>query len=80
MPEKASNAATAVNVPNAVKVLGEAFAPGVTLLLGNDVKKGLLHFGGAVLGRAVLGPLGWFWAAANSYSQSTTGKHLHQHF
>ncbi len=66
--------------PAAVKIVGEAFVPGVSLLLEGNVKQGALHLAGGALGRAVLGPLGWFYAAADSYSLSSTGKHFHQHF
>lgn len=63
-----------------VKVVGEGVVPGVSLLLDGDIKGGTLHFAGGVIGRMVFGPLGWIYAAADSYSKSQTGKHFHQHF
>lgn len=66
--------------PIAVRAAGEAFVPGATLLLNGDIKRGSLHLVAGVIGRAMFGPLGWFLAGANSYSQSTYGKPLHKHF
>ena len=64
----------------AVKLVGEAVFPGASLMLDGDIKGGALHFVGGVVGRMILGPIGWFYAAADSYSMSNTGKHFHQHF
>jgi hypothetical protein len=67
----------------AVKLVGEALAPGISLLLDGDMKGGVVHLAGGLAGRALLGPLGpigWAYAAADSFSKSTTGKHFHQHF
>jgi hypothetical protein len=67
----------------AVKLVGEALVPGVSLLLDGDVKGGTIHFAGGFLGKVALGSLGpaaWVYAAADSWSKSTTGKHFHQHF
>lgn len=63
-----------------VKLIGEGVMPGVSLLLDGNIKSGTLHLLGGVVGAAVIGPLGWIYAAADSYSQSNTGKHFHQHF
>jgi hypothetical protein len=64
----------------AVKLVGEAFAPGASLVLDGDMKGGALHLVGGLAARALLGPIGWALIAADSYSKSTTGKHFHQHF
>lgn len=64
----------------AVKFVGEGLLPGVSLMLDGNIKSGTLHFLGGVAGRIVLGPVGWFYAAADSFSLSNTGKHFHQHF
>lgn len=64
----------------AIKLIGEAVLPGASLVLDGDIKSGALHFVGGVVGRMVLGPIGWFYAAADSYSKSSTGKHFHEHF
>ena len=49
-------------------------------MLDGDIKNGILHFAGGAIGKALIGPVGWIYAAADSYSKSTTGKHFHQHF
>lgn len=64
----------------AVKLVGEALVPGVSLVIDGDIKNGVLHLAGGLLGKAFLGPPAWIYAAADSYSMSTTGKHFHQHF
>ena len=64
----------------AVKIVGEAFLPGVSLALDGDIKNGVFHFVGGAVGKVLLGPPAWIYAAADSYSKSTTGKHFHQHF
>jgi hypothetical protein len=64
----------------AAKLVGEVFLPGASLVLDGDVRGGTLHFVGGVVGRMLLGPVGWLYAAADSYSQSNTGLHFHQHF
>ena len=64
----------------AVKLVGEALLPGVSLALDGDIKSGVIHFVGGAVGKALIGPVGWIYAAADSYSKSTTGKHFHQHF
>ena len=63
-----------------VKLIGETVLPGASLVLDGDIKNGAFHLLGGVLGAMIIGPVGWFYAAADSYSQSNTGKHFHQHF
>ncbi len=68
-------------IVNAMKAIGDtAFLPGSSLIMDGDVKGGVLHAVGGVLGRAVLGPVGWLLVGANAFSNSVSGKHLHQHF
>ncbi len=68
-------------VMNGAKVVSEAiFAPGSSLLIDGDVKNGVLHLAGGLAAKTLLGPAGWALAAANSYSLSTTNRHLHEHF
>ena len=68
-------------VQNAVKLVGEAaILPGTSLLLEGDFKGGAGHAVVGVLARSLFGPLGWFAAAANSFSKSTSGKSLLEHF
>lgn len=65
---------------NAVKLVGEAFVPGASLLLDGKIVEGGAH---ALLGaaaRAFLGPVGLALVIANSYAKSTTGKNLLKQF
>lgn len=66
---------------NGVKVAGEALVvPGASLLLDGNVKGAATHIVAAFIARALLGPVGWAYVAANSFSVSVSGKHLHQQF
>lgn len=66
---------------NGVKLASEAVvAPGTSLLLGGQVKDGLIHVAAGLAARAFLGPIGYFLVAANSFSQSTTNKNLIETF
>ncbi len=66
---------------NGIKAIGDTMVlPGSSLLIDGDVKSGVIHAVGGVLGRAVLGPVGWLLVGANAFSNSVSGKHLHQHF
>lgn len=63
------------------KIAGEALvAPGSSLILDGNIRSGAAHVVGGLLARWALGPLGWLLVAANSYSNSVTGKHAHAHF
>jgi hypothetical protein len=66
-------------VENGVKLVGERFLPGTSLMVDGDIKGGLTHAALGVVALAALGPLGWFAVAANSYSKSVTGKGLIDH-
>ncbi len=62
-----------------IKIAGEALvAPGSSLILDGDIVKGGIHLVGGLLARAVLGPVGWFLFAANSYTKSVCGCHIHE--
>ncbi len=64
-----------------VKIVGESLvAPGSSLILDGRIGKGGAHLVGGALATWVLGPVGWFLVAANSYSNSVTDRHLHKHF
>ena len=66
---------------NGVKAASEALIlPGSSLIMDGEVKQGLLHALGGVAARAVVGPIGWLYVAANSFSNSVSEKHLHEHF
>jgi hypothetical protein len=65
---------------NAIKLVGEAFLPGASLLMDGKILQGGAHvLAGAVAG-ALLGPIGLAVVIANSYSNSTTGKGLLKQF
>ena len=66
-------------VENGVKLVGERFLPGTSLMVDGDIRGGLTHAALGVVALATLGPLGWFAVAANSYSKSVTGKSLIDH-
>jgi hypothetical protein len=73
--------ASGTPVLNGVKAAGEAFLmPGSSLILDGDVKGAAIHVAGAYVARAVLGPIGWAYMAADSFSKSVSGKYLHQYF
>lgn len=61
---------------NAVKLVGEAFVPGASLLMEGQILPGAAHLIVGAAARALLGPVGLVLVAANSYARSTTGKGL----
>ena len=61
---------------NAVKLVGEAFLPGASLLLDGKIAEGGAHMLLGAAAKAFLGPVGLAIVIANSYSKSTTGKNL----
>ena len=65
---------------NAVKLIGEAFLPGASLLMDGKILAGGAHFILGTLARIALGPVGVAVVIANSYATSTTGMSLLQHF
>lgn len=79
-PTPQTNEAEASPLTNGVKGLAEVILPGSSLYMEGDIKNGAIHTVGGLVGRLVLGPVGWFAVAANSYSNSVTGKHVHEHF
>jgi len=74
----ADEPSSAVTVGRAVKLAGEAITPGASLILDGKLKLGLMHALAAGVARAVLGPIGIGLVALNSYSKSTSGKHLYE--
>ena len=66
-------------VENGVKLVGETFLPGTSLMIDGDIKNGLAHAALGLLARVALGPVGFFAVAADSYSRSVTGKGLLDH-
>ena len=72
-PEADSSTAIA----RGVKIVGEAcVAPGSSLILDGDLVRGGAHLVGGLLAKAVLGPIGLFAVAANSYSRSVNQRNL----
>lgn len=68
---------TQVRVPdNAIKLVGEFFAPGASLLLDGKILPGTAHLIAGFLLRGLIGPIGYGLVIANSYATSTTGKNL----
>ncbi len=68
-------------VLNGFKAAGEAMViPGASLLLDGNIKSGVTHVAGAYVARALIGPIGWAYMAADSFSVSVSGKNLHEHF
>ncbi|HEY4562817.1 MAG TPA: DUF6072 family protein [Thermoanaerobaculia bacterium] len=66
-------------VENGVKLMGERFLPGTSLMMDGDIKGGLVHAALGLAARAAFGPVAWFAVAADSYSRSVTGKGLIEH-
>lgn len=68
-------------VGSVFKIAGELLlVPGISLLAEGKVKKGIFHTGAGLLAKAALGFPGLAVVAANSYSESTTGRSLISHF
>jgi hypothetical protein len=68
-----------VTASRGIKLVGETLAPGTSLLLDGNVGPGAVHLVGGWIARKALGPVGWLLVAANSYSQSVTGRSLMDH-
>jgi len=66
-------------VENGVKLVGERFLPGTSLMMDGNIKGGLAHAALGMVALAAVGPLGWFAVAADSYAKSVTGKGLLDH-
>ena len=64
----------------AVKLVGEGLLPGASLFLDGEIKSGTVHLLGGIVGATLIGPLGWVYAGADSFSKANTGKHFHEHF
>jgi hypothetical protein len=66
---------------NGVKAAGEALAfPGASLVIDGNIKSAAIHLAGATVARVLIGPIGWFYFAADSFSKSVSGKSLHSYF
>ncbi len=67
-------------IDNTIKLIGEFFSPGASLLLDGKILPGTGHLVSGLLLRAAIEPIGYGLVIANSYSSSTTGKNLIKHF
>lgn len=67
-------------IDNAIKLLGEAFLPGASLLMDGKILAGSAHLVVGVWAKSAIGPVGWALVIANSYAESATGKSLLKHF
>lgn len=67
-------------IGRALKIAGETgVAPGSSLILDGKIGLGALHLFSAGIARSLLGPAGFLYVAANSYTKSVTGNHIHEH-
>jgi hypothetical protein len=64
---------------NGVKLVGEAFVPGASLLMDGKVVNGAAHVAAGIGIKMLIGPVGLLLAAADSYSKSVTNKYLWDH-
>jgi hypothetical protein len=65
---------------NAIKLVGEYFAPGASLLIDGKILPGTAHLVAGLLLRTAIGPIGYGLVIANSYASSVTGKNLLRQF
>jgi len=81
--EPAPAARAGRQVLNAAKLYAESrLLPGGSLLVEGKVVEGGAHTAlwlGTRLAGGLVGSVGWMLVAANSYSRSVSGKHLHEH-
>src|SRR5436305_6616752 len=75
-PAPASEPTGGVVLARGLKLAGETFIPGASLLLDGEVASGVGHLVVGTLARLAFGPLGLLVVAADSYSKSVSGKSL----
>lgn len=78
--EESKSKSKDATVQNAVKLLGETVVPGASLMMDGRIVEGGAHLLASLAAGALLGPIGLGLVAVNSYSRSTAGKHLINHF
>ncbi len=64
---------------NGLKLVGETFVPGASLIMDGNIVNGAAHVAAGIGIKALLGPVGLLLAAADSYSKSVTDKYLWDH-
>jgi hypothetical protein len=67
-------------IDNAIKLLGEVFVPGASLLMDGKIVSGSAHLIVGTWAKAAIGPVGLAIVVANSFSESATGMNLLKHF
>lgn len=65
---------------NALRLLGEAFVPGASLLMKGEIVSGSAHLIVGAWAKAAIGPVGHALVIANSYTEASTGQSLLKHF
>ena len=66
---------------NGVKFIGDmAVLPGIGQIIEGSLGKGVLYGVTGVAASAIVGPVGWIVAGLDSYSLSSSGKHLWELF
>jgi hypothetical protein len=75
-PTPVSEPTGGVVLARGLKIAGETMVPGASLLLDGEVASGVGHFVVGTLARLAFGPVGLLLVAADSYSQSVSGKSL----
>lgn len=77
----ANPASAADQLVNGVKFIGDvAVIPGIGQIIEGSVGKGILYGVTGVAANALVGPWGWIAAGLDSYSVSSSGKHLWELF
>jgi hypothetical protein len=67
-------------IENAVKLIGESVVtPGASQWLDGNIRSGAVYLLVGVAARMLLGPIGPVLVAIDSYSESVSEKHLHEH-
>ncbi|MGA8033838.1 MAG: DUF6072 family protein [Casimicrobiaceae bacterium] len=64
---------------NGIKLVGETFVPGASLIMDGNIVNGAAHAAAGIGIKLVFGPVGLLLAAADSYSKSVTDKYLWDH-
>lgn len=81
MANSATPASAADQAVNGVKLVGDiAVLPGIGQLFEGKVGSGVLYGVTGVAANALLGPWGWIATGLDSYSLSSSGKHLWELF
>jgi len=67
-------------IDNALRLFGEAFVPGASLLMKGEIVSGSAHLIIGSWAKVAIGPIGHALVIANSYTEASTGKSLLKHF